>query len=129
MILCLKTDAPTTEVYVYDGDQLVASRVWGAHRTLARDLLRVCDEVLAEASSSLSRLDSMVVFKGPGSFTGLRIGCTVANTIAYSQSIPIVGTDGESWIDAGLTRLAAGDDDRVVLPHYGAPPRVTAPRK
>lgn len=129
MILCLKTDAPTAEVYVYDGDRLVASRVWEAHRTLARDLLRVCDEVLAEAGSSLSRLDSMVVFKGPGSFTGLRIGCTVANTIAYSQSIPIVGTDGESWIDAGLTRLAAGDDDRVVLPHYGAPPRVTAPRK
>ena len=129
MILCIKTDTPVAEVYGYDGSREVARRVWTAHRTLARDLLKICAEVANDAGVSLSTLEGVVVFRGPGSFTGLRIGCMVADVIAYSEGVPIVGVSGDGWIASGCARLGQGEDDDAVLPEYGMPPRVTPPKK
>jgi tRNA threonylcarbamoyladenosine biosynthesis protein TsaB len=37
-------------------------------------------------------IEGVVCFKGPGSFTGLRIGLTVGNALAYAQNIPVVAS-------------------------------------
>lgn len=129
MILCLKTDAPTAEIYLYNDDREIASHLWEAHRTLARDLLAECDQLLDGAALSWRDIRGLVVYRGPGSFTGLRIGCMTANTIAYSETIPIVGATGDDWLTVGLRRLADGDNDTAVIPDYGAPPRITQPKK
>lgn len=129
MILCLRTDQPEVELSVYDDGQRVAYDNWLAERTLARDLLARCIELTAQAGTTLTALTGLVVWEGPGSFTGLRIGCTVANTIAASGDLPIVGTSGEAWISEGLARLARGDNDRMVIPVYGAPPRISQAKK
>ncbi len=47
------------------------------------------DEILKKSEIELSDLDEIIVVNGPGSFTGVRIGVTIAKTIAYSLSIPI----------------------------------------
>lgn len=124
MILAIRTDSPTAELYIYDDGNLVAQKVWEAHRTLARDLLRECIELV-----DVDLLEGVMIYKGPGSFTGLRIGCTVANTMAYSQSIPTVGISGDGWAADGLERLQRGENDTSVLPDYGAEPRITSPQK
>ena len=72
-------------------------------------------------------IKGLAVFTGPGSFTGLRIGITTMNTIAYALDIPIVGTTGDDWLADGLARLRAGENDRIVTPHYGKPPNITKP--
>jgi len=128
MILALRTDSPQAEVYVYDETGERGRRIWQADRTLARDLLRVCEEVLVEAEGGFEQLSGVVVFEGAGSFTGLRIGATTANAIAYARSLPIVGTRGDDWLAQGRARLKNGENDRTVLPHYGAPPRITTPK-
>ena len=118
------------EICLYGKDgALHVKREWQAHRTLARDILKVCSELIDETGLTFSDLEGIVVFRGPGSFTGLRIGITVANTMAYSQSIPVVGAQGDDWRDDGMKCLQHGEDDKTVLPDYGAPPRITAPRK
>ena len=71
----------------------------------------------------------LVVFKGPGSFTGLRIGITVMNSLAYINGLPIIGVTGERWQDEGLRRLAAGENDTIVMPEYGGEANITKPRK
>lgn len=125
MILCLKTDNPMAELYIYDSGKEVHRDVWQADRTLARDLLGHIEQMAGDWKS----LSGIVVFEGPGSFTGLRIGLTVANTLADGLQIPIVGKRGDEWVDEGLASLQAGDNDRIVMPHYGADPHITAPKK
>ena len=125
MILCIKTDNPTAELYAYEGSDRVGDDVWQADRTLARDLLARIEKL----SGKWGSLSGIVVFEGPGSFTGLRIGITVANALADGLHIPIVGARGENWLEEGLTRVLAGENTHIVLPHYGADPHITLPRK
>ena len=66
---------------------------------------------------------------GPGSFTGLRIGLTVLNTIASSQAIPIVGATGDDWQDVAVAGIDSGQNDEIVMPFYGSEANITAPRK
>lgn len=130
MILVLRTDTKNAYVGLFDGTVEIGKYEWLADRQLAKDLLRVIRDELKKASHSWNDLTGIVVFKGPGSFTGLRIGITVANTLAYSLDIPVVGTNGDDeWLSGGLDRLEKKENDRIVLPFYGAEAHITAPRK
>ncbi len=130
MILAIKTDSPTAELIVLDDDgKEIVREAWLAERRLALELLGKLESILAQANGTWGLLSGLIVFKGPGSFTGLRIGITVMNTIAYSQNIPIVGQEGEAWLANGISRLASSENDQVVLPEYGAPARITQPKK
>lgn len=129
LVLTIRTDQPDAEVCLYDGGQEVARQQWYAHRELSVTLHKKIDLVLAAHQKTLQSLEGIVCFRGPGSFTGLRIGLTVANTLAYARNIPIVGTREDGWIHAGLARLLAGENDRIVLPHYGAPVHITTQKK
>ena len=125
MILCLRTDTPTAELYIFDNGKELTKDVWRADRSLARDLLGHIEKLVGD----WKKLTGIVVFEGPGSFTGLRIGITVANTLADGLRIPIVGTKGDEWRAEGLSLLDKGENHRIVLPFYGSDPHITAPKK
>ncbi len=80
-------------------------------------------------NKSFSELSGLLAYRGPGSFTGLRIGITVLNTMSYAQTIPIVGETGDDWLSHGIGRLQNDENDQVVLPEYGAEARITKPKK
>jgi tRNA threonylcarbamoyl adenosine modification protein YeaZ len=129
MYLALRTDSPQAELYLYDGEQQVARELWQADRRLALELLGHIETFLGAAGKTFADLEGLLVFRGPGSFTGLRIGITVMNTIAYGQSIPIVGANGDDWLDDGVSYLQNEENHQVVLPEYGAEARITKPKK
>jgi tRNA threonylcarbamoyladenosine biosynthesis protein TsaB len=126
VILLLRTDSDMAEVRLCNEKELLLDR-WEAGRKLSGELLTHIKKALQKNDADWGSLEGVVVFEGPGSFTGLRIGATVANTIAYAQSIPIVGTGGEDWAERGLKRLADGENDMQVIPFYGAEPNITKP--
>lgn len=129
LILTLRTDNPQAELGWYeDGDQK-AYLTWEAHRQLAETLHGKINELLTSQHHQLDAINGIVVFKGPGSFTGLRIGLTVANALAVSLRVAIVATQGPRWIENGIQRLRAGEDEKITVPEYGALPHITAPRK
>lgn len=128
MILCVKTDSPVCEVTLYKNEENNCY-TWEAGRELARDLLAFLEGCLEKNNASWDDLEGIVVFRGPGSFTGLRIGITVANAIAYAKDIPVVGELGESWQENGMQRLQDKQNDRIILPEYGREVRITQPRK
>ena len=124
MIILLDTSAATCFLTVVD-DETRQDFEWQAGRTLARGLLKF----LEEKTGDLHDVSGIGVMRGPGSFTGLRIGLTVANTLADSLNIPIVGAMGEDWREMALKKLRAGENERIVMPEYGAVAHITAPRK
>lgn len=102
---------------------------WNADRKLAKDLLTNINNLLLKNKLTLNDLTGLAVYKGPGSYTGLRIGVTTMNTFADSLEIPIVGSEGENWQQDALKRLNNGANDRVVIPEYGGSPNITKPHK
>lgn len=130
MLLGIKTDNPTAELYLLDTiGALLFEHRWRADRELARLLLAQIEELLGRSEQGFDALTGIIIFRGPGSFTGLRIGATVGNSLAYSLGIPVVGTIGEQWCTDGAARLERGEQDGVVLPEYGMPARVTQQKK
>lgn len=130
MILAIHTGTAQLELILYrpDGGKLdVVSKELG--RAMAENMLDEIEALLKSQDLGWSDLSGIVVFKGPGSFTGLRIGVTVANTIAYAQKIPIVGTVGGNWAQDGAEKIADGQNERQVLPEYGAPANISKPRR
>jgi tRNA threonylcarbamoyladenosine biosynthesis protein TsaB len=130
MILSLRTDSPEAILRLLDAQgELVATDAWRADRALARDLHAHILKLLNDSGKSWEDLTGIVIFQGPGSFTGLRIGITVANALGYGLDIPVLGEAGENWETVALKRLAGGENDKVVLPRYGSEAHITKPRK
>lgn len=130
MILCIKTDQPDAELALLDSDgELVVQHTWHAHRQLAATLHLEIDALLKQAEVTLDSISALAVYRGPGSFTGLRIGVAVANALGYSLGVPVVGVDGDEWIAQVIEKLPSVDNRNWVVPEYGQPPTTTTPRK
>lgn len=126
--LLIDTSTPVCRMTLVNGADRM-EYTWDAGRMLAKNILGYIDEVLADAGVTYDDIGGLGVFRGPGSFTGLRIGLTVANTIASARSLPIVGETGDKWQQQSIDRLVRGETDTIVLPEYGSEARITKPRK
>lgn len=128
MILAIRTDKPLAELALLKGGQEVARYEWEAHRTLATTLVAKIQTFLAQHGTTADKLSGIIVFSGSGSFTGLRIGATVANALAYSHNIPVVAGEGDNWLDAGVQKLAQAKPGEYVIPTYDREPNITKPK-
>ena len=124
MIILLDTSTATCRLTTVDGESS-NNFDWEAGRTLARGLLSFIQEKVGDVKN----ISGIGIMRGPGSFTGLRIGMAVANTLADGLGVPIVGETGDSWRESALDRLSSGEDDQVILPFYGGDAHITKPKK
>lgn len=129
LVLTIRTDKPEAEVALYKGGELLVGNSWLAHRRLADMIHTKIKDLLENKSLTLTDLGGVVVFSGPGSFTGLRIGISVANALAEGLNIPIVSATGDQWQEEGCRYLELSENEKIVVPEYGAPPKVTQPKK
>jgi len=129
LIITLRTDKPEAELGLFEDETQLYYYTWHAHRELAETLHAKLNDLLNKNSMQLHDIQGVVVFKGPGSFTGLRIGITVANALAYSLNVPIVSVEDPEWLQKGTKRLLAGESEPVALPEYGAAPHITPQKK
>lgn len=128
MIVLLDASTPLCRLTLIDGDWRYDTS-WEANRELAKGLLGYIEQELHGQNRGFDDITGLGVYKGPGSFTGLRIGLTVFNTLADALAVPIVGETTDDWQSKALTRLERGESDRIVLPLYGSDAHITSPRK
>jgi len=129
-IILIKTDQPKIEIYLYKDYECINSVSWQSIMTLNEKLNKTIRQLLASQNLNYNDLDAVIVFAGPGSFTGLRIGHAVANAMAYGLSIPIVSTSGSKWIEKGLNLIIdKHHDDQIVVPLYGSEAHITQAKK
>lgn len=127
IILSIRTDSADAELGLFYDNEQKDYIVWRADRELSLTILEKITELLKRINMSFQQLEGVVGYEGPGSFTGLRIGLTVANTLAYGLRIPVVGSRAEAWIADGVGRLMRGENQKIALPHYDREPNITKP--
>lgn len=128
-ILSIRTDKADAELGLFQNDHQQDYLVWQADRELSLTILQKITELLTRNQLSFQQLEGVVGYEGPGSFTGLRIGLTVANTLAYGLRIPVIGSRAEAWIQDGIARLQKGENQKIALPHYERGPNISRPKK
>ena len=128
MILTIDTSNSLCKITIIDGDKHYDEE-WQSERNLAKGLLGYLAKVIKSHNMNWADISAIGVFEGPGSFTGIRIGLTVMNTIADSLAIPIVGARGDKWQNEALAKLHARENEKIILPYYGSDVNTTDPRK
>lgn len=88
-VLAIDTSTEQCSVALKVGARTV-SRAAITPREHSQRILGFVDEVLREQQISLADIDALVVGHGPGSFTGVRIGVSVAQGLAFSHTIPVI---------------------------------------
>ena len=91
-LLAFDTSTEHLSVAVLHGDTLYAHNgVGGAQASTT--LLPLIQQLLGEARLALGELDAIVFGRGPGSFTGLRTACSVAQGLAFGAKVPLLPVD------------------------------------
>jgi len=130
MIIALRTDSTKALLSLLSpSGKIIQSKDWEAGRQLSVQLPAAIDQILSDSDATFDDLTGIIVYEGPGSFTGLRIGITIVNAVAHEQNIPIVGSTGDNWIDRGLEKLIAAKPGVIVMPVYGGEANITKPKK
>jgi len=89
-ILCIETSTTMCSVAIGNEQGVLMHKETNNGYTHAENLHVFIDEVLTGAAISKSAIDAVCVGKGPGSYTGLRIGVSTAKGIAYALNIPLI---------------------------------------
>ena len=82
---------------------------------MAEKLLAFIQAKLTENHKTWTDLTEITYMSGPGSFTGLRIGAAIVNTLADQLQIPLYDHHGKKH--------------PIIIPNYGRPANITAPKK
>jgi len=90
-ILCIETSTDVCSVALTAGGAVVAAAEIREAQAHASRLAPLIQEVMAAAGIGSGDLSAVAVSKGPGSYTGLRIGTSTAKGLCYALNIPLIG--------------------------------------
>lgn len=93
LLLHIETSTTMCSVSVSNGNKLLAIKEINEGYSHAENLHLFIEAVLNEANIELTELNAVAVSKGPGSYTGLRIGVSAAKGLAYTLTIPLISVD------------------------------------
>ena len=121
-LLILETSGRTGRVALALGDALCGERRLDEARRHARDLAPAVAKLLAEQGWRPGDVQAAIVSRGPGSYTGLRVGIMSAKTFAYATGCALIAVDTFAAIalqaPAGVTRvdvLADAQQDKIYV--------------
>lgn len=109
MKMYLDTATPVTVLRLDDKEYR-----WESGRELARNLLKFVHDCLVENGADYRDITEIRFFSGPGSFTGLRIGAAVVNTLADQLGVPLFDHHGNRR--------------EIIVPEYGRSANTTLPK-
>lgn len=93
MLLAIDTSSFVLSCALAEKDKLVAEWTVQKRLTHSEQLIPHMDEILKDAGVDQKEITAIAAAKGPGSFTGLRIGLATAKTAAYIWGVPLIGVD------------------------------------
>ena len=104
LILSLETSETLCSVALSDGNILLGFMESRTEKSHASMLTILIDRLLASKEIKMNQLDAVAVSKGPGSYTGLRIGVSVAKGICYAIQIPLIALTTLDFMRFGIEK-------------------------
>jgi tRNA threonylcarbamoyladenosine biosynthesis protein TsaB len=104
MVICLETATNLCSVALCDSAGVISLKECSEEKSHASLVTVFIEEIFKENGIRASHLEAIAVSKGPGSYTGLRIGVSVAKGVAYAASIPLIGIDTTLSMFRGLSQ-------------------------
>lgn len=113
LILNIETATKNCSVSLADGKNLLQIKEVNDGSYSHGEMLHVyIDEVIKKANKNLTDLDAIAVSKGPGSYTGLRIGVSAAKGLCYSLDVPLISVSTL----ASLASTLKVEKDALIIP-------------
>lgn len=111
-VLGIDTATSIGSVGLVEDGRVTVERSWHAAPGHAETLAPLLRELLADTGCTVARLDAVAVSIGPGSFTGLRIGLSLAKGLAFAGGMPVVPVP---TLDA-LAEVGGAEPGELVCP-------------
>ena len=105
LILCIDTATMVCSVALAENQKIIANIDSTEEKSHASQLGIYIDNLLKNAGIYLKQLDAVAISRGPGSFTGLRIGVSMAKGLCYGADIPLIAVDTLQAMAYGIVKL------------------------
>lgn len=93
LILSIETAISVCSVAIYNGTTLLYTSETHIDKSHAQKITMMIREACVMSGIELSQLKAVAISKGPGSYTGLRIGASTAKGLCYALDIPLIAVD------------------------------------
>ncbi|HMD14275.1 MAG TPA: tRNA (adenosine(37)-N6)-threonylcarbamoyltransferase complex dimerization subunit type 1 TsaB [Bacteroidota bacterium] len=120
IVLGIETATAVCAVALVDDDVVRAERRYEIPQAHSEKLMECVDDCLKSAGLVLSSIDGIAVSIGPGSFTGLRIGLSVAKGLAFAADKPLIGVPTLEALAVQPVRKGVAETDDVIVPMIDA---------
>jgi tRNA threonylcarbamoyladenosine biosynthesis protein TsaB len=100
MLLAIDTSTDDSGVALYDGRRVLAECAWFSGRRHAEQVLPLIDALLGNLDLTPDDLSAVAVATGPGSWSGLRVGISLAKALVVARGLPLIGIetlDVQAW--------------------------------
>ena len=101
-MLVLESSGLVASVALMEEDKMVCEFTMNHKKTHSQTLLPMVDEMVKITGYDIKELDAIAISKGPGSFTGLRIGSATAKGLSQALNIPVVAVSSLEGLAANL---------------------------
>ena len=109
LILSMETSTAVCSVALHDNGRLVALMEVHQEYSHASKLATLVSELMRVAEIKIDKIGAIAVSSGPGSYTGLRIGTSLAKGLCYSLDIPLVAIPTLKILARAVSNISSAD--------------------
>ncbi len=120
LILLIETSTTSCSVALIEGVNVIAAKEANERNIHASHITIFIDEVMKYSGKEYTDLNAIAVSKGPGSYTGLRIGVSTAKGLCFALNIPLISVSTLQSMADGLTKSQEVSDSAYLIPMIDA---------
>lgn len=131
LTLIVNTATLKEKVLLAKDDKILNQRKWSSNFDETKRLLSEIEKTLKKSKYKIKDIEKIIVVKGPGNFSALRIGITVVNIMAFLLKIPIFSINTKQFLKARsiLALQKNAKREKIAVPLYDKLPNITKAKK